>query len=223
MIETVRLLGFGSFAYGLSTERTLTHDSRYYHWTTLPSAWTLEYDQRSYVEVDPRVAHGWANPTPLIWDHRFAHGRTEVAAFLNAAAAYGVGSGVTVFFRDDRYCRVLVALDSPRQELGERDVTAWADQLPGILMLAFEFHSVFRRRFVAQGVPPQQQGAPLSPREQQCLLLAAKGQTSADIALKLALSERTINFHFCNIVSKLAVANRAEAIGLAVSRGIIKL
>jgi DNA-binding NarL/FixJ family response regulator len=63
----------------------------------------------------------------------------------------------------------------------------------------------------------------LSPREQQCLLLAAKGQTSADIALKLALSERTINFHFCNIVSKLAVANRAEAIGLAVSRGIIKL
>jgi DNA-binding NarL/FixJ family response regulator len=39
----------------------------------------------------------------------------------------------------------------------------------------------------------------------------------------LALSERTINFHFCNIISKLAVANRAEAIGIAVSRGIIKL
>jgi DNA-binding CsgD family transcriptional regulator len=69
--------------------------------------------------------------------------------------------------------------------------------------------------------PPQQQGAPISPREQQCLSLAAKGQTSADIAGKLDLSERTVNFHFGNILSKLAVANRGEAIAVAISRGII--
>jgi DNA-binding CsgD family transcriptional regulator len=88
-------------------------------------------------------------------------------------------------------------------------------------MLAYEFHSIFRRQFVVAGIPPLQQGAPLSAREIQCLQLAAYGMTSADIAQKLNLAERTINFHFCNIVTKLAAANRAEAIATAVSRRII--
>ena len=44
---------------------------------------------------------------------------------------------------------------------------------------------------------------------------------SPDIAGKLDLSERTVNFHFGNILNKLAVANRGEAIAVAISRDII--
>jgi DNA-binding CsgD family transcriptional regulator len=57
----------------------------------------------------------------------------------------------------------------------------------------------------------------------RCLALAAKGHTSGDIAPKLALAGRTINFHFSNIAAKLAVANRQEAIAVAIAGGIIKL
>jgi len=59
------------------------------------------------------------------------------------------------------------------------------------------------------------QGELLSDRERSCLSLAAKGQTSRDIADKLGINQRTVDFHFANIVRKLDVLNRQEAIAKA--------
>jgi DNA-binding CsgD family transcriptional regulator len=221
VIDTVRSLGFESFTYAMSTEKTVHAETRFYYWTTSPRQWGEDYDRLSYIEIDPRVAHGWTDPTPIIWDQQIAHDRPRVKAFLDHAAEYGIGSGICIFFRDSLYRRVIVTVDSPQRDLDDTGRIAWANALVAVLTLGFEFHAIFLRRFVARGVPPQQQGAPISRREQQCLSLAAKGQTSADIAAKLDLSERTVNFHFGNILSKLAVANRGEAIAVAISRGLI--
>jgi hypothetical protein len=54
-------------------------------------------------------------------------------------------------------------------------------------------------------------------------MYAAHGMTSADIAVKLGIAERTVNFHFGNLISKLGVLNRTEAIATAVSRGLVVL
>jgi DNA-binding NarL/FixJ family response regulator len=43
----------------------------------------------------------------------------------------------------------------------------------------------------------------------------------AECAPQLEVSERTVNFHFGNILSRVAVANRVEAIAVAIARGII--
>ena len=64
-------------------------------------------------------------------------------------------------------------------------------------------------------------GAALSPRERECLQLAAKGLSSSQIAEALAIGERTVHFHVGNLLSKLGVANRHEAIAKAVSTGLI--
>ncbi len=45
--------------------------------------------------------------------------------------------------------------------------------------------------------------------------------TSADIAFKLDISARTVNFHFSNIMQKLGALNRYEAISLALSQRLI--
>ena len=63
---------------------------------------------------------------------------------------------------------------------------------------------------------------PLSPRESQCLEMAANGLTSEDIAMKLGIKARTANFHFGKIVSKLGVLNRKEAIAIGMARGLIR-
>ena len=65
-------------------------------------------------------------------------------------------------------------------------------------------------------------GEPLTDRELTCLSLAAHGQTSADIALKLGLKTRTINFHFTKILRKLNAMNRQEAIAKAVSANLLE-
>ena len=221
LLHIIRTMGFTGADYGFTTARTLDRDSRRYEWTTLTRQWLAEYDRHSYIEIDPRVADRWLNPTPIIWDRRIGWGRPNVEAFLDHAAEYGIGSGIAVFFRDEHYSKTMFELHAPSRELDERQVMTWASMLPGILMLAFEFHAIFRRNFVAAGVPPLQEGAPLTAREIQCLQLAAHGLTSHDIGEKLSLAERTVNYHFCNIVTKLAAANRAEAIAIAMERRMI--
>jgi len=64
-------------------------------------------------------------------------------------------------------------------------------------------------------------GAALSPRERECLQLSAKGLSSSQIAKSLVIGERTVHFHFGNLLSKLGVANRHEAIAKAVAAGLI--
>ena len=60
---------------------------------------------------------------------------------------------------------------------------------------------------------------PLSDRERQVLRSAEEGQTSADIAVKLGLSEGTVRNYLSEAISKLGVTNRIEAARLARQRG----
>jgi DNA-binding NarL/FixJ family response regulator len=80
---------------------------------------------------------------------------------------------------------------------------------------------MFLRSVVDEGIKPRQHGLPVSMREQECLRLCAQGQTSAGIAQKSTISERTVQFHFSSIMSKLGAANRHEGVALGVSAGII--
>jgi DNA-binding CsgD family transcriptional regulator len=91
------------------------------------------------------------------------------------------------------------------------------------MYLGTVLHSVFMSNVISRGVPPMHQGSPLSARERQCLQLAARGMTSFDIGLKLAITERTVNFHFSNIISKMGVLNRLEAIAMGVAHGLIQV
>jgi DNA-binding NarL/FixJ family response regulator len=57
---------------------------------------------------------------------------------------------------------------------------------------------------------------PFSPREHQVLELAATGLTNKEIAYRLGLSERTIQFHMNSIFNKTGTYSRVEAVALAV-------
>ncbi len=63
---------------------------------------------------------------------------------------------------------------------------------------------------------------PLTEQELNCLSLSAHGQTSADIALKLDIKTRTVNFHFTNILRKLNAMNRQEAIAKASDANLLR-
>lgn len=64
--------------------------------------------------------------------------------------------------------------------------------------------------------------ATLNARQIQVLTLVALGKTSAEIAQKLRLSKRTVDFHINNARIKLHATNRAEAAIKAVADGLIK-
>ena len=63
----------------------------------------------------------------------------------------------------------------------------------------------------------------LSKREQEVMHWAKEGKSSWDISMILAISERTVKFHFSNVFKKLDVVNRPQAIAKAIFHGIIKI
>jgi DNA-binding CsgD family transcriptional regulator len=221
--EIMNRMGFSSFMYGVATGPTLHRDERFFIWTTAPQAWVAEYDQNSYVEIDPRASYAFTTLSPpLIWDKRIANGDPKAELFLSRAATYGIGSGLAVFMLDYQ-SRVLVCLNQPERRLTEKRRKQIAKCMGDAMQLASIFHLLFMRSVIEKGIPPLQQGSPLSARERQCLQLAARGMVGPEIGHKLEITERTVNFHFSNIISKLGVLNRHEAIAMGVAHGLIQV
>ena len=64
---------------------------------------------------------------------------------------------------------------------------------------------------------------PFSPREHEVLSLAADGLTNKEIAYRLGISERTVQFHINSIFNKTTTNSRTEAVALALRNGWINV
>ncbi len=73
-------------------------------------------------------------------------------------------------------------------------------------------------RFGKQGTMPFET---LTTRELEVLRLLARGLRNKEIAARLFVSERTVNFHLANIYQKLNVSGRTEALSKALEQGLI--
>jgi DNA-binding NarL/FixJ family response regulator len=82
-----------------------------------------------------------------------------------------------------------------------------------------------------QYIPPavgaklaERMGSPeLSDRELEVLRLMAVGKSNLEISTELSIAEGTVKFHVKNILSKLGVNDRTQAMIVALKRGIITL
>jgi DNA-binding NarL/FixJ family response regulator len=61
----------------------------------------------------------------------------------------------------------------------------------------------------------------LTAREHEVLRLLARGLRNKEIAARLFVSERTVNFHLANIYQKLNVSGRTEALSKAIEQGLV--
>ncbi|MFO1413663.1 MAG: LuxR family transcriptional regulator [Burkholderiales bacterium] len=213
-------LGFEHFTYGTSSVPTPTRESRMYVWTNMPEAWVRRYDERAYFEVDPRVSEIVHAATPLVWDrHAFPETRKR-QAFFDDAAAHGLRSGVAVAVRDPSRALSAFYLSSGRERIDPAFAAHCAAHEGDMLLLAHYVHAMLTASVVDRALPTPLEGAPLSPRERECLQLAAKGLASPHIAELLGIGERTVHFHFGNVLAKLGAANRRHAVALAIAAGI---
>jgi len=223
MARILQAWQFDSFMHVMSPSTLpLQRDDRAFIWTTLPPAWVALYAAHGHIETDPRIALTYNRNAPFLWDAAdFAHD-PRYAAFLADAAAFGIRSGVTMSFRDPTHGRVVVAFNSSTGPVTPRRQRAISARLGDMVLFAVTFHDVFMASIVDGDAASSETAVRLSARELQCLALAASGMTSRDIGFKLGIKPRTANYHFGNIIEKLGVLNRNEAIAVAVAKGLVR-
>ena len=110
--------------------------------------------------------------------------------------------------------------DSPRHDL----IAAVRAAAAGDALLA---PSVTRRLIEAFARrPPETSPSPsrlasLTARERDVLLLLARGRSNSEIALALVVSEATVKTHVGNVLAKLGLRDRVQAVILAYETGLV--
>jgi DNA-binding NarL/FixJ family response regulator len=76
---------------------------------------------------------------------------------------------------------------------------------------------------VAQKLAEHLASEKLSSRELEVLAHMARGMRNKEIGAELAIAEDTVKMHVKNILGKLGVNDRTEAVTIALRRGILHL
>lgn len=211
-------MGFDYFIYGVRVATSLTHPYQFV-FSGYPAEWRRHYVEAGYEGEDPTVAHciGQRRAIPAIWDRAFFAAGLAPKLWAEAADA-GLRSGASFPVRGacgEAAMLSLAGARDPRQAREDIISTLGDGQL-----LACYLHEAIARLVLRQETTPLKK-SPLSPREQECLLWAADGKTSWEIAKIIGVSERTAIFHLHNATEKLGVCTRQHAVVRAVALGLI--
>jgi DNA-binding CsgD family transcriptional regulator len=186
-----------------------------------PSGWRRYYLKHGAgAESDPVRARAQQQATPLLWRELMP----QAPMLMRKAREFGFGTGV--IFPTHGPAGQWSALTLISAEAGLDAERAILDTMAEAHLLAAYVHEacsrIIRRRLDASlsiSQPPPDLA--LSRRERECLVLAARGKTAAEIGKSLEISERTVTFHLTNARKKLGTASSPHAVVRAVSLGLI--
>jgi DNA-binding CsgD family transcriptional regulator len=175
--------------------------------------WQTRYFLKDYVHVDPVIARGRNGLLPFDWE-TMATGDPILQAFFADAAKHGVGrNGLSIPVRNREGVHALVSFTSDHSrtewDLYKRTNMVKLQRLSALIDSAAD---------VEAKLPSP---VTLSKGEEQCLVWAAKGKTSREIAEVMNLGFGSVNARLDTARSKLHCMNLSHAIAVAVATGVI--
>lgn len=181
-----------------------------------PEEWVREYLTRDYMGVDTVVLQSFDSHDTQIWPltRKLLFRRREITSLgmdfgMRECCACGskpmFGSRLGSMF----------CFAGPAIECSDRH-RAVLDVVVPHLHLALSRHS-------GKNTDEHNTAILLSNREREIINWMKQGKTSWEISVILNISARTVNFHAGNIMRKLGVSNRAQAVAVAVRSGLINL
>ncbi len=214
----VKQLGFEHFIFGVRVNTSLSRPYQFV-FSGYPKQWRDHYTESDYELIDPTVQHCLVDRRviPIIWTGQAFSSRPSMR-LLGEAKEFGLANGASFPVQGGRgEAAMLSVASSQNSRQAKRDVVAMMGK--GQLLACHLFEAI--QRIVLSVGPLPVRGVELTDREKECLLWAADGKTSWEIANIVHVSERTITFHLQNAARKMGVNNRQHAISRALSMGLI--
>ena len=213
LIRAARELGFDYVAYGMQVPIPVTRPKTIIV-GNYPDAWRERYLRENFVAIDPTVAYGKRSVMPLVWTEQLFE---SSPVFWEEAKSHGLRVGWSQALRDAKGVFGMLTFARAHDNLSPKELQ---DSCMQMSWLACAMHEMLSSRLLARHVP--EVAARLSPREIDVLRWTAEGKTSAEIAIIMNLSERTVNFHVNNSVAKLDASNKISATVKASVLGLLE-
>lgn len=226
-VSFLKSLGFDLMMYGYAALDSCGAPAEVETLSNFPAAYQQRYSQKQYYRDDPVVHHCIGSLSPLRVGRDSVHlwpdqGRWLTAAqrrIVHEAADCGMTVGVVIPLRSPgRYPIAGISLSNTmRSREFERFFADWGHtaQLAAI-------HSHTRLQMQLQTAGGHGCKAVLSSQERECLLWVARGMSSKDVAQRMTLSPKTVDFHIARAMSKLGGVTRSHAVARAMTLGLLE-
>lgn len=183
---------------------------------TYRSDWAEHYFRNRYFEIDPTLVEARRSIAPVDWT-RLEKGPNFLKVFRDAAD-FGISSrGLTIPVR------------GPYGDVGGLSLSRncsdreWDLLIPGIISQAQTVAVHLHDKVIHSDAMMKTLNAPaLSSREREILQWTAAGKSQQDISDILSISQRTVEVHLRSARQKLCSLTTAQAVGRAVSHGLIQ-
>ncbi len=191
-------------------------DANHFINVSFPPEWCSLYLSKGFDKTDPIVRESARNGNGLqYWPDTYK--KYDARAFVSAAQDFGLREGYSHGVRSpggDKKSHFSFAGRSvkrnPRTELILEHAVPHLDR-------AFN-------RIVGDGKErPSRLSAGLSSREKEVLNWAKDGKSTWEISVILSISKNTVKFHLKNIMGKLEVVSRTQAVAVALQNGLIRI
>lgn len=176
----------------------------------LPEHWLQTYVSKNYQEIDPVLARTFWETKPFTWslDEWDGVSDSRIKQWRDDKFAVGLTAGLAIPDRRDGRLKLIAVCGNTGSLAREEKLSLY---YAGLETLA-QMHQLGLRG-------GQQDTAPLSPRERECLNWLSAGKSDLDIGTILGISEKTVGTHIERVKQKLGVTTRAQAIVCALRRG----
>jgi len=176
-----------------------------------PEKWVEHYKREKFYQDDVVLKTILKRVTPYIWNDLNKSDPLNQRIF-SEAKEFGVSYGMTIPVTHSGHypCSINMAGD-------HQDIDPLNFRILHLMALYYYQRIIHIKKLCGEltELPA------LTTREAECLLWASKGKSDADIGDILSISDKTVRGHITNVRLKYKVRTRAQALVMAISRGII--
>lgn len=216
MMDIQEKLNYDFILYSIQISKSFKESSISYI-GNFPDKWIKRYEEKDYLNIDPIVKHCISSNIPLCWYEFYNDKNININNFFKDANKHGLIGGISSGFRINSGETGILSM-AKKETVKEND-NSYCSVVMHMTSLQPYIHDSLNR--ISLKNKEIKKTLSLTKRELECLTWIADGKTSGEISTILKISESTVIFHIKNIIKKLEVNNRTQAISKAMLLGLL--